>query len=262
MSEVKNAAYALSIAVVFAALIFSFALVESSKNIGSLSLARPVQVAAAGSAQLAVQATSTPSATVAAATATPRPTLAPPSKAQLKLDDRPFKGKADAKVTLVEFSDFQCPFCARYFSQAGKQVMSEYVDAGKVKFVYLDFPLDSIHPNARPAAEAGKCAYKLGGSDAFFKFHDSVFNNQDELGDASYAKWAKEAGVDETKFKECYDGKQYAAETEADYQQGIANGVSGTPAFFVLDSKGNSRNIVGAQPFAAFQQALDAALAS
>lgn len=160
----------------------------------------------------------------------------------------PFKGKADAKVALVEFSDFQCPFCARYFTQAGKQVMSQYVDSGKVKFVYIDFPLDSIHPQARPSAEAGKCAYKLGSSDAFFKFHGAVFNNQVEMNGASYAKWAKEAGVDGAKFKQCYEGKQYASETEAGYQQGVANGVSGTLAFFVLDSKGNSRNIAGARP--------------
>lgn len=200
-------------------------------------------------------------------TLTPFPTIAPSQptvqpRANIDPAGRPVLGNADAKVTMVEFSDFQCPFCERYASNAGTQVKSNYIDTGKVKLVYMHFPLDSIHPQARPAANAAECVYRLKGADAFFKWHDLVFANQASMTDAKYAEWATESGVDATAFNDCYSKKQYDSQVTADFNQGSANGVSGTPSFFVIDRTGKSQQIVGAQPYSVFQSALDTALAA
>lgn len=256
MSDVKNAAYALSIAVVFSTLILSFALVESSKNIGSLSLARAVQVAGSVPA-LQVQQV---------AAATPAPT-APPAQPPVAPDNlRPtvdlskafFKGSADAKVALLEYTDIQCPFCARHRTQSYPKIITDYVDSGKIKYYYKQFPLESIHPLAKKAGEGYYCAGEQGKP---FEFLDKTFANQDALGVPDLKKYAKELGLDSSKFDSCLDGGSKAALMDADFQEGVANGVSGTPSFLVLKPNGDAERIVGAQPYTAFKAALDRALA-
>lgn len=260
MSDVKNAAYAISIAVVFSTLILSFALVESSKNIGSLSLARAVQVPVVGqAAALQVQG-------VAAATSTPVPT-APPArppaapenlKPTVDLSKAFFKGSADAKLALLEYTDIQCPFCGRHHTQAYPKIITDYVDSGKIKYYYKQFPLESIHPLAKKAGEGYYCAGEQGKP---FEFLDKAFANQDAIGVPDLKKYAKELGLDSSKFDSCLDAGSKAAQIDADFQEGVANGVSGTPSFLVLKPNGDAERIVGAQPYTAFKAALDRALA-
>lgn len=259
MSDVKNAAYALSIAMVFSTLILSFALVESSKNIGGLSLARTVQTAGGNQpiAVATVVATSTP-APIAVATATPVPSILKP---KLDLQGWPVLGKAEAKITLVEYTDLECPFCSRHHTQAYPSIVKDYVDAGKIKYVIKQFPLSSIHPDAENAGIATACAAKQDNAKAI-AYIDKVFGNQNDLSVASLKKYATDVGLEGTVFGTCLDGKETKAAVDASFQEGVENGVSGTPSFLVLKPNGEAERIVGAQPFSVFKAALDKALAA
>ncbi|MBI1969641.1 DsbA family protein [Candidatus Woesearchaeota archaeon] len=168
-------------------------------------------------------------------------------------DDDPSRGDKSAPVTMIEFSDFQCPFCGRFWSQTLPQIEQEYIKTGKVKFVYRDFPLDAIHPNARPAAEAAECADEQG---KFWEFHDKIFQNQQQLSVENYKKWAAELGLNAEKFNGCVDSKKYAEEVSKDLADATAAGGTGTPYFLI-----NGKPLTGAQPFAAFKAAIDAELA-
>ena len=172
----------------------------------------------------------------------------------LDLSNNYFKGSEDAKVVMVEFSDFQCPFCGRFYSQTLSQIDDNYIKTGKVKFYYADFPLDSIHPQATPAANAARCA---GEQDKFWEYHNKIFENQEALSDDNYKKWAQDLGLDEDKFSGCFNSKKYDSELRKDLQEGSANGVQGTPGFII-----NDKVVSGAQPFSAFQQVIEAILSS
>ncbi|MBS3059181.1 MAG: DsbA family protein [Candidatus Diapherotrites archaeon] len=167
-------------------------------------------------------------------------------------DDDPAKGSTDAPVTIIEFSDFQCPFCGRFYDQALSQIQSEYIDTGKVKLIYRDFPLSSIHPEAQPAAEAAECANEQG---KFWEMHNKIFENQDSMSAASYKQWAAELGLNTTQFNSCLDTSKYEGEVLADFSDGSNAGGSGTPTFFI-----NGQKIVGAQPFSSFKAVIDAEL--
>ncbi len=164
-----------------------------------------------------------------------------------------FKGKENAPVTIIEFSDFQCPFCGRFFQQTLPDIERSYIATGKAKLVYKDFPLDSIHPHATPAAMAARCAGEQG---KFWEFHDLIFNNQQSLGESSYTQWASQLGLDAAKFNECSSSRKYLSAVRQDLVEGQRAGVQGTPAFLI-----NGQLLSGAQPFAAFQQAIENALA-
>ncbi len=170
-------------------------------------------------------------------------------------DDTPL-GSADAPIVIVEFSDFQCPFCRRFWEQTLPQLKKAYVETGKVKFFYRDFPL-GFHPNAQPAAEATECADEQG---AYWAMHDHIFKNQAEwAGDAlvkvRFRRYAEELRLDAAKFSDCLDSGRYAEEVQKDYQDGILYGVEGTPTFFI-----NGYKVVGAQPFEVFKKLIEAKL--
>ncbi|MBI2121936.1 MAG: DsbA family protein [Candidatus Sungbacteria bacterium] len=173
-------------------------------------------------------------------------------------DDDPTLGNPDAPVTMVEFSDFQCPFCRSMWRNILPQIKENYIKTGKVKFVYRDFPLTSIHPGAEPAALAGECADEQG---KFWTFHDKVFEEQDkkgqgtvEFGAADLKQWARAAGLDGVQFDSCLGSRKYADEVAKDLQDGVAAGVTGTPATFV-----NGRLISGALPYAQFEAIIEEA---
>jgi len=175
-----------------------------------------------------------------------------PAPVKVEIDDDDVLGSEDAPVTMIEFSDYECPFCARYFTQTYDQIKKTYVDTGKVKIVFRDFPL-SFHPKAQKAAEAAECAGEQG---KYWEMHDKLFENQQTLDIISLKRYANEIGLNIAEFSPCLDSGQMAAEVKKDFSDGQAAGVRGTPAFFI-----NGRLISGAQPFSAFQQAIDAELA-
>jgi protein-disulfide isomerase len=167
-------------------------------------------------------------------------------------DDDPFLGNKDAPITIVSFEDYQCPFCKRAFDQTLPLIKQEYIDSGKVKFVFRDFPL-GFHPEAQPAAEASECANEQG---KFWEYHDALFANQATLGRDLYLRLAEDFGLDVNQFTQCLDSRKYKEEVEKDFNYGSQVGVSGTPTFFI-----NGIKLVGAQPYQAFQQIIEQELA-
>jgi protein-disulfide isomerase len=161
----------------------------------------------------------------------------------------PSKGPADAKVTIVEFSDFECPFCSRAIGTVN-EVMKKY--DGKVRLVFRQFPLP-MHSHAEKAAEAALCANEQG---KFWEAHDKFFASQENLDIAGLQNDAKELGLDTTKFEQCLSSGKMASVVEKDQQDGKKLGVNGTPAFFI-----NGRELSGAQPLEAFSEVIDSELA-
>lgn len=191
-------------------------------------------------------------APAAAAPAQAQPTAPPPRLDDVSLDDDPVLGDADAPVTIVEFSDFECPFCSRFRQQTFDQIVDNYGD--DVQIVYRDFPLSQLHPHAQASAEAAECADDQG---AFWEYHDLLFANQAALDDDSLIGYADQLGLDVDKFTECFESGKYTDEVLADLNEGISYGVTGTPTFFI-----NGVRLVGAQPYAAFEQVIDEELNS
>lgn len=165
------------------------------------------------------------------------------------------KGDLDAKVFLIEYSDYQCSYCKTFHTTA-QQVYDEY--DGQVAWVYRHFPLDSIHPLARSAAVASECIATLGGNEAFWKFTDAVLAGGGDL--SNLESLAVKAGVNSSAFKECLDKGEYEDDVEKDYQSGLAAGVNGTPGNIILNSNGEAWSIPGALPFAQLKTIIDQAL--
>ncbi len=159
-------------------------------------------------------------------------------------------GGAKAPVTIVEFSDYQCPFCKRG-EESVQKVFETYGD--KVRIVFRNYPLP-FHERARPAAEASLCANAQG---KFWEYNKKLFANQNALGDDNLKAYAKDLGLDTAKFDECYAKKPYSADIDKDLADGVMAGVNGTPAFFI-----NGRSISGAQPFEKFKEIIDEEMAA
>jgi protein-disulfide isomerase/copper chaperone CopZ len=155
-----------------------------------------------------------------------QPSQNPVAEFKITKDDH-IRGDFNAPITLVEFSDFECPFCARHFPTLNK-ILSDY--KGKVRLVYKHFPL-GFHPNAQKAAEASECAAEQG---KFWEYHDKLFENfQNGYSLEKFKQWAKELGLDTKKFNDCLDSGKYAKKFQNDYQEGLQKGVNGTPSVFV-----------------------------
>ena len=176
----------------------------------------------------------------------------------MSVGDGPALGHADAPITIVEFSDYQCPFCKRHSTSTLVALKASYIDTGKVRYVFRDFPLDSIHPYARKAAEAAHCA---GDQDKFWDMHDILFANQGALMQDNLKGFARDMKLDVDAFDVCFDSGKYAKRVEADVAAGAAVGVAGTPKFFVGKVKADGTMVAtvikGAQPAAAFSQVID-----
>jgi len=202
-------------------------------------------------------------------TTAPQPVQQPtqPSAPQIvnvSLDDDPFKGNANAPVIVVEFSDFQCPFCSRFYTQTLPLLEENYIDTGKIKFVYRDFPLDSIHPNARPAHIAAECADEQG---KFWEYHDILFDKQVEWQRLSSSDlqstltlYATDLELQSASFETCLKSQKIADEVNKDSLDAARYGATGTPAFFIGNEKDGFVKLTGAQPYQSFQAVIDAQL--
>ena len=169
-----------------------------------------------------------------------------PLRAQLTTQGFPTKGPTTARVTIVEFSDFECPYCGGLYPTL-KQVEKNYPDT--VRIVYRQFPLTNIHPHAQKAAEASLCANE---QKKFWEFHDSMFSNQSELSVADLKQRAVDMKLDTQAFNQCLDSGRHAAAIQADIQEGARNGVTGTPALFI-----NGRLLTGNQPYAEIKDVIE-----
>ena len=195
-----------------------------------------------------------------------RPAAAPgePQNVVLNIDKAPFKGDKNAKLTLIEFSDYQCPFCGRHVTQTLPQLDTDYIKTGKVKYVFFDFPLD-FHKNAFKAAEAADCAGEQG---KFWQMHDKLFENQKALEVSDLTSYAKTIGLNMSKFQKCLDSGKYANQIKKEIELGQKSGVTGTPSFFLGVTNPKDPNvksvkvIKGAQPYNNFKEAIDTTLSS
>jgi len=189
--------------------------------------------------------------------ATP-PQAASPRRVTVTTGDGPALGRRDAPVTIVEFSDYQCPFCRQFVSTTLPALKSAYVESGKARYVFRDFPIDTIHPQARKAAEAAHCA---GDQGKYWEMHDLLFQNQQALAPEQLPDYAKRLGLDTTAFSACLDSAKHAGAVQQNYGDGTAAGVRGTPSFVVgrtrPDNTVEGLLIVGARPLADFRQEID-----
>jgi protein-disulfide isomerase len=184
---------------------------------------------------------------------------ATPAAAQARfigIDDDPQLGRADAKVTIIEFGDYQCPLCRAFWRDTLPQIKKEYVETGRVRIVFRDFPIQDAHPEATVTAMAAECAEDQG---KYWEFHDKVFREQDRRGRdvirysaRDVRRWATEIGLEAAAFNECLDSERHKAEVQKDYKDGADVGMNGTPVFFI-----NGRALVGAHPFATFQKIIE-----
>lgn len=182
----------------------------------------------------------------------------------ISIDDDPMKGDPDAPITIVEFSDFQCPFCAKFHETTLPLLEKNYISTGKVNFVYRDFPIQSIHPNAIPAALASECVDDQG---MFWEMHDMIFENQSiwqglkPFDSASlFRDYAIAIGVNIDEFDSCINSGKHLLELRNDLDDGRAYGVSGTPGFFIGNEEIGFTKLIGAQPFSSFKQVIDGQL--
>ncbi len=179
------------------------------------------------------------------------PTANPAAATSSASNDDPFFGPADAAVVIVEFSDFQCPFCSRFSTETMPSIKEAYGD--KVRFIFRDFPLSAIHPYAQKAAEAGQCAHEQG---LFWQYHDLLFTDPNALAVPNLKSFAEQGGADTAQFNDCLDSGKYQNEVLLDLRDGQTSGISGTPGFVI-----NGLLVKGAQPFEVFQQVIDLLLA-
>ena len=183
---------------------------------------------------------------------------------KISVDDDPIIGSPNAPITIIEFSDFQCPFCARFHIQTLPAIMNEYVNDGKVKLVFRDFPIQSIHPNALPASIAAECANEQG---KFKEMHDILFERQNEWSKKNtgnviilFNQYASKLGLEEEKFDSCLKNGKYIEEIQKDLDDGRTYGISGTPGFFVGNDQIGFIELKGAQPFENFKKVIDSQL--
>ncbi|MEM7116973.1 MAG: thioredoxin domain-containing protein [Chloroflexota bacterium] len=169
-------------------------------------------------------------------------------------DGHPYRGDPEAPIVIEEFSDFQCPFCARFSAQTLPGLEEEHINTGNVLLIYYDFPLNNIHPQAASAANAARCAGEQSAA-AYWSMHDLLFANMQTWGGrnatAVFQQYGQDLGLDMESFTECVTSEKYADDIQADLDLGISRGVRSTPSFFV-----NNQPLVGAQPYTVFAQAI------
>ena len=188
------------------------------------------------------------------------PALAPSGKIKPVTDKDHIRGNANARLSLVEYSDLECPFCKR-FHPTMQELMKTYGD--KIRWVYRHFPL-SFHANAQKEAEATECVGELGGNDVFWNYVDKMFEKTTSNGTGfaldQLGPLAAELGVNQTEFQTCLDSGKYEKLVKDQIADGTTGGVSGTPSTFIINAKGESQIVVGAQPVDAFKTVIDVAL--
>lgn len=178
-------------------------------------------------------------------------------------DDDPILGDKNAPVTIVEFSDYQCPYCRSFFNDTLPLITEKYIKTGKAKLIYRDLALP-FHADALPAAVAAECARKQKGDTGYFAYHDKIFEGQNKLGQGtveipaeSLQTYAREMKLNMTTFNECVKSEEQQNEAKKDTADAARLGINGTPAFVI-----NGTRVDGAQPFSAFEQVIEAALQS
>ena len=191
------------------------------------------------------------------------PSNQPIIELKISADNDPVIGNPNAPITIIEFSDFQCPFCARFHVETLPSIMNEYINDGQVKLVFRDFPIQSIHSNALAASVASECANEQG---KFKEMHDILFENQKEWNNQNtdnaintFIQYASDMGLEE-EFNSCLKNAKYVEEIQKDLDDGRTYGITGTPGFFIGNDQIGFIELKGAQPFENFKKVIDSQL--
>ncbi|WP_322507625.1 DsbA family protein [Anaerolinea sp.] len=172
-----------------------------------------------------------------------------PEKVQrydIPVDDDPAFGPADAPITIIEFSDYECPFCRKWHLEVWPRLQEEFGD--QIRLVYRDFPLDGLHANAIASAQAANCAGEQG---KYWEYHNGLFTYNGRYNRTAFEEIGKQVGLEMTAFTQCLDANRYKDEIEADYAFAANLGVQSTPTFFI-----NGLALIGAQPYEVFRQVI------
>jgi len=204
------------------------------------------------------------SAASAPQAAAPQAPQQPSGPIEVSVDDDAVLGDENAPITMIEFVDYECPFCKRFADETFPQIKSEYIDTGKVKLVMRDLPL-SFHQNAHAESQAAECAREQGGDTTYFKYHDEIFkrtiSNGTGLALDQLSVIANDIGLNGSTLQSCLDSEKYKAEVDKDLADASAYGATGTPSFFIGKSSSSDKFsgtiLVGAQPFAVFKTIID-----
>jgi protein-disulfide isomerase len=243
--------------------------IQGSIIVASLIISLSILV---GSGVIQIKGTRTIRPTTTVPSATTQPAAAAPTEdsgpAKVSVDDDPVLGDKNAPVTIIEFSDYECPFCKRHFDQTHPQLIKNYVDTGKVKIVFRDLPLSFHDPLATTEAIAANCVREQGGDSAYFKYHDLMFKNTTSNGNGltkeDLSKYVSDIGLNPTTFKVCLDAEKFKQEVQSDLADAGKVGASGTPTFFIGKSTSDGvidgTRVVGAQPYSVFQTTIDGLL--
>lgn len=192
------------------------------------------------------------------------PTNQPTLPLKISSGNNPVIGNPDAPITIIEFSDFQCPFCAKFHIDTLPSIMNEYIKNGQVKLVFRDFPIQSIHPNALPASVAAECANE---QEKFKEMHDILFERQNEWNNQEtsgamelFNQYAREMELKQEQFESCLTSAKYVEEIKKDLNDGRTYGITGTPGFFIGNDEIGFVELKGAQPFESFKKVIDSQL--
>ena len=186
----------------------------------------------------------------------PRKGAARPTTAKVETKDSPSLGDPKAPITLVEFTDYQCPFCRRFYTNTLSKIRKQYVDTGKVRFVLRDLPL-GFHANARPAAKAAHCAREQG---KYWEMHDALFEGGGKLNGKDFTRYAEKIGVDDFPFQQCMASDRHDKDIERDIADAGKASINGTPGFVLgktTDNEVEGSLISGAQSFTSFKRQID-----
>lgn len=251
----SNPGYLLPTAIIFAALLISASMLYAGKQ-----LVKNIGPAANLAAVAGTRNEALPAAPAQAPAAQPDS-----GPVKVSVDDDPVLGNKNAPLTLIEFSDYECPFCKRYFTETFPEIKKNYVDTGKLKIVFRDYPLPFHNPLATTEAIAANCSREQGGDAVYYKYHDEVFNrtksNGQGLAKDELYKIAADLKLNAGNFKSCLDSEKSKDEIAKDTADGSAAGVSGTPTVFIGKSASDgtitATKVVGAQPYSSFKTVLD-----
>lgn len=240
---------------------FIFGLVAS---IAILSVLGVVFMFSGGLGQGSFNASNSEKVGTVAPSPSPSPTARPPAgEVPPVTDEDHIRGDKDAPLTFIEYSDYECPFC-KSFHPTMLQMMEEFGDDGKIKWVYRHYPLSFHDPMATKEAEATECANELGGNDGFWAMTDLIFERTSSNGRGldldDLPKMAGELGLNESKFADCLDSGRYIDHVRSDLAGGSAAGVTGTPGSFLIDADGNAQLISGAVPYPQIKAMIEAVL--
>jgi protein-disulfide isomerase len=192
-----------------------------------------------------------------------QPNRQPPPVSSLSVRGEMFRGDSGARVAIIEYADFECPYCGEYEREVFPRLLSDYIVTGKVKYFYRDLPLPG-HAHAMPAARAARCAGEQG---KYWEMHDSLFANQNALSVPALLDRAQTLGLDKVKFTECQSGEKYTADIQKNFSEAQNLRIDGTPTFFIGVAEPNGdvtieKRLAGAAPLDVFKSELDIMLAS